>query len=65
MKVDRSVAKLSKMKDIVDDDYVESSKKDRLSMLWDITVELLSISKKGKIDAKSRLQRNVANLKRA
>ncbi len=65
MKLNRSVAKLSKMKDIVDDDYVEASMKDRLSMVWDITVELWSISKKGEIDAKSRLQRNVANLKRS
>lgn len=65
MKLNRSVAILSKMKDIVDDDYVEASIKDRLSMVWDITVELWSISKKGEIGAKSRLQRNVANLKRS
>ena len=62
MKLNRCIAKLSKMKDIVDDDYVEASKKDRLSMVWDITVELWSISKKGEISAESRLQRNVANL---
>ncbi len=64
MKLNRSAVKLSQMKDIVDDDYVEASTKDRLEMMWDITVELWSISKKGELSAKSRLQRNVGSLKR-
>ena len=53
------------MKDIVDDDYVEASAKDRLEMMWDIAAELWSISKKGELSVKSRLQRNVGNFKRA
>jgi len=65
VELNRSVVKLSQMKDIVDDDYVEASIQDRIAMVWDITVELWSISKKGEIGAKSRLQRNVASLKRA
>jgi hypothetical protein len=64
MKLNRKVVKLSKMKDVIDDDYVVGSIKDRLEMVWDITAELWSISKKGEISVKSRLQRNVAALKR-
>lgn len=64
MKLNRNAVKLSRMKDIVDDGYVEASTKDRLEMMWDIAVELWSISKKGELSAKSRLQRNVGNLKR-
>ncbi|MDP3980945.1 MAG: hypothetical protein Q8Q33_06015 [Chlamydiota bacterium] len=65
MKLNRNVVKLSHMKDIVDDDYVEASIKDRLEMMWDIATELWSISKEGELSAKSRLQRNVGSLKRA
>ena len=64
MKLNRGVAKLSSMKDIVDDDYVDAPIKDKISMVWDITEELWSLTKKGEISAKSRLQRNVANLTR-
>ena len=65
MKLNRNAVKLSQMKYIVDDDYVEASIKDRLEMMWDIATELWSISKKGELSAKSRLQRNVGILKRA
>ena len=65
MKLKRGAVKLSQMKDIIDDDYVEASIKERIEMVWDITAELWSISKKGDLSAKSRLQRNVASLKRA
>ena len=64
MRLNRSIAKLSEMKDIIDDDYVEASIKDRLSMVWDITAELWSLSTKEEIGAKSRLQRDVTSLKR-
>jgi len=65
MELNRTAVKLSQMKDIVDDDYVEASTKDRLEMMWDIAIELWSISKKGELSAKSRLQRDVGSLKRA
>ena len=65
MKLNRNAVKLSQMKYIIDNDYVEASTKDRLEMMWDIATELWSISKKGKLNAKSRLQRNVGSLKRA
>ncbi len=65
MKLNKKIAKLSKMKNIIDDDYVDASMKNRIEMVWDITQELWSISTKGNINAKSRLQRNVTNLTKA
>lgn len=53
------------MKNIVNDEYVDASIKDRIEMVWDITQELWAISTKGNINAKSRLQRNVTNLTKA
>ena len=50
------------MNDIIDDDYVNASMKDRIEMVWEITSELWSLTKEGESDVKSRLQRNVANL---
>jgi hypothetical protein len=64
MKLNRKVAKLSQMRNISDDDYVDASMKDRLEMVWDITIELWSISTKGDMRVKPRLQRDVANFKR-
>jgi len=65
MKMNKTVAKLSSMKNIDDDDdYVDAAVEERISMVWDITEELWSITKEGKMRVKSRLQRNVANLKR-
>jgi len=65
VKINKKIAKLSLMKNIVDDDYVDAPIKDRISMVWDITEELWSLTKKGEMSAKSRLQRNVTNLTRA
>ncbi len=62
MKLNKSVAKLSQIENIVNDEYVNASIKDLIEMVWDITQELWSISTKGNVNAKSRLQRNVANL---
>ncbi|MBS1258277.1 MAG: hypothetical protein MAG551_01333 [Candidatus Scalindua arabica] len=62
MKLDRRIVKLSQMNDIIDDDYVNASMKDRIEMVWEITSELWSLTKEGESDAKSRLQRDVANL---
>ena len=65
MKLNKNIAKLSQMKNIVNDEYVDASIKDRIEMVWDITQELWAISTKGNINAKSRLQRNVTNLTKA
>ncbi|MCP4267388.1 MAG: hypothetical protein GY777_17790 [Candidatus Brocadiaceae bacterium] len=65
MKLNKNIAKLSLMKNVVDDDYVEAPIKERISMVWDITEELWSLTKKGERSAKSRLQRNVTNLTKA
>ena len=65
MKLNRNVSKLSKMKDVVNDEYVDASVKDRIEMVWDITQELWSISTKGNVNAESRLQRDVAILTKA
>ena len=65
MKINKKVAKLSLMKNVIDDDYVDAPIKDRISMVWDITEELWSLTKKGEMSAKSRLQRNVTNLTRS
>jgi hypothetical protein len=62
IKLNRRIVKLSQMNDIIDDDYVDASMKDRIEMVWEITSELWSLTKEGKSDVKSRLQRNVANL---
>ncbi len=62
MKLNKNIANISSMRNIVDDDYVDASLTDRISMVWDITAELWSLTKKGEMSAKSRLQRDVANL---
>lgn len=65
MRLNKKVAKLSQIENIVNDEYVDASIKDLIEMVWDITQELWSISTKGNVNAKSRLQRNVANLTKA
>jgi hypothetical protein len=64
MNINKNITKLSLMKNIVDDDYVDAPIKVKISMVWDITEELWSLTKKGEMSAKSRLQRNVTNLTR-
>ena len=65
MRLNRNVANLTQMKKIDNDEYVNGSIKDRIEVVWDITQELWSISTKGNVNAKSRLQRNVANFTKA
>ena len=65
MRLNKKVAKLSQIENIVNDEYVDASITDLIEMVWDITQELWSISTKGNVNAKSRLQRNVANLTKA
>lgn len=62
MKLNRKIAKLSQMKNIDNDEYVDCSVKERIEMVWEITHKLWSISTKWKINPKSRLQRDVASL---
>ncbi len=62
MRVNRNIVKLSFMNEIINDDYVEASAKERIEMVWDITCELWAVATKGAISAESRLQRNVATL---
>ncbi len=52
------------MSAIENDDFVPGSMKERIDMVWDITVALWSLSSKGKIHAQSRLQRDVTVLTR-
>ena len=47
------------------DEYVNASTKERIEMVWDITIQLWSIAEKGGISAQSRLQRHVANFTKA
>lgn len=53
------------MTNSIDDEYVDASIGERIEMVWDITVELWSIAKKGETNAQSRLQRHVANFTKA
>ncbi|MFC1617133.1 hypothetical protein ACFL2K_02835 [Candidatus Margulisiibacteriota bacterium] len=67
MKMNRKIVRILRFpedKD-VDEDYVHASKAQRFSMVWDITHELWEISTKGKINAKSRLQRHIACIRKA
>ena len=62
MKLNKNKVKLSMMNSVVDDEYVNASIAERIEMVWDITIQLWSIAKKGEISAQSRLQRHVAIL---
>ncbi len=62
MKVDRTIAKKSTLRDHVDDDYVEASIEERLLMVWPLTREVASLSPRH--DVERRLQRDVAVLGR-
>ena len=37
MKLNKNIVKLSQMKNIINDEYVDASIKDRIEMVWDIT----------------------------
>ena len=65
MRLNKNKVRLSMMTDSVDDEYVDASIGERIAMVWDITIELWSIAKKGEISAQSRLQRHVANFTKA
>jgi hypothetical protein len=65
MRLNKNEVKLNMMNDIEDDEFVDAPIAERIGMVWDITIQLWSISKNGKINAQSRLQRHVANLTKA
>lgn len=64
MKLNRKIARIVNINDDLDDDYVQTTMTDRVGMVWDMTVQLWSVSTKGEISAESRLQRNIASLKK-
>ena len=65
MKMDRTKARLLSLEDEQSHlDYVPGLPEDRLNMVWDITVALWGVSTKGKVNDKSRLQRNIAVLRK-
>jgi|WetSurMetagenome_2_1015567.scaffolds.fasta_scaffold181819_2 hypothetical protein len=64
MKLDRNNTRLLKMNQEQDDGFIQATMRQRIEMVWDITVALWSVSSAGEIDAQSRLQRDVASLKR-
>ncbi len=64
MKLDRTVIQKGYMNENEDDGYVHATMQQRVEMVWDITLALWSISTKGEIHAQSRLQRDVAVVRR-
>jgi hypothetical protein len=65
MKLDRTVTKLTTIKESEDHGYMPGTPAERVNIVWDITVALWSISTRGQINAESRLQRNVAMFREA
>ncbi len=59
MKLDRTVVRKEQMQTFQDDGFVHATMKQRVEMVWDITLALWTVSTRGKIHAQSRLQRNV------
>ena len=53
-----------RMTDDQDDGFVEATMRQRIEMVWDITLALWAVSTRGKIHAESRLQRDVAVFRR-
>ena len=64
MKLNRKITRIVNINDDLDEDYVQTTMTDRVGMVWDMTVQLWSVSTKGEISAESRLQRNIASLKK-
>lgn len=60
--MDKSVTKLGRLGMVDDNGFVPGSPSSRLALVWPLTQELTSLSKK--YDAKRRLQRNVAVVSR-
>ena len=61
MKVDRKKVRVSQTTKHPDE-VAQLKKADALSLIWDLTEEIYSLS--GRVDVKSRLQRNVISVTR-
>jgi hypothetical protein len=61
--MDRDVVRQTTI-DEVDDGFVPGTMRERMEMVWDITVALWAVATNGEIHAESRLQRDVALLER-
>jgi len=61
IRVQKDQARLRKLSD-EDDDFVDASPAERLSMMWELTAEIWSL--RGQDCAQRRLQRHVASLVR-
>lgn len=59
MRVQKDKARLKRLTD-EDDDFVDVSPAERLSMMWELTAEVWSL--RGQDGAQQRLQRHVAGL---
>ncbi len=65
MKLDKTKIKRIKIEDNLEDDgFVDATMRERVEMVWDITIALWTISTRGNINAQSRLQRHVTVFKR-
>jgi hypothetical protein len=62
MKLDRKIIRKIKMNEDQDTGFVPGTMRERMEMVWDITVDLWSIATKGKVHAETGLQRDVAVL---
>ena len=60
--MDRTYTALYRMSDIRNDDFVPGTPADRIELVWLLTREIASLSKKH--DAERRLQRHVTRLVR-
>ena len=64
MKLDRTVIRKGRMPTFQDHGFIQATMKQRIEMVWDITLALWTVSTRGRIHAQSRLQRNVAMFSR-
>lgn len=60
--MDRSQIRVRRLSDPTDDDYVPGTMTERMNMVWPLTVEVVSLSKRYNVE--SRLQRHVTRLSR-
>ena len=58
--MDRKHTAIYRMSDLLNDDYVPGKHEDRIGLVWLLTKEISSLSKKH--DAERRLQRHVTRL---
>ena len=61
IRIDKQHIRKLKMTDEQDDGFVEATMRQRIEMVWNITVALWAVSTRGrgKVHAESRLQRDV------